>query len=89
MAYSLFSIFFSSFLLDLQLGHHGGYVKVNWKGFEKDLDKAKKGATKELEKRATMLHGIIDEVGIELCAFRPFVLYEWNRHARLALHFNK
>ncbi|XP_072035163.1 FUN14 domain-containing protein 1-like [Amphiura filiformis] len=48
------------FLLIL-LGHHAGYVKVNWKRFEKDVDKVKKDATEEMEKRATMIQGIIDQ----------------------------
>ncbi|XP_071501311.1 FUN14 domain-containing protein 1-like [Diadema antillarum] len=33
------------------IGHQTGYLKVNWKQFEKDVNKTKETAVKEVERR--------------------------------------
>uniref|UniRef100_A0A3Q2EEZ9 FUN14 domain containing 1 n=1 Tax=Cyprinodon variegatus TaxID=28743 RepID=A0A3Q2EEZ9_CYPVA len=48
------------FLL-LQIANHSGYVQVDWKKVEKDVNKAKKHLKKKANKAAPEIHTFIEE----------------------------
>ncbi|XP_041482967.1 FUN14 domain-containing protein 1-like [Lytechinus variegatus] len=43
------------------VGHHTGYLKVNWKQFEKDINKTQQTAVKEVEKRYPAFQGAFNK----------------------------
>lgn len=43
------------------VGHHTGYLKVNWKQFEKDISKTQQTAAKEVEKRYPAIQGTLNK----------------------------
>lgn len=61
--------------LFLQIANHSGYVQVDWKKVEKDVNKAKKHLKKKANKAAPEIHTFIEEVkvpGINLLLFFIF-----------------
>uniref|UniRef100_A0A1A8LCG5 FUN14 domain containing 1 n=1 Tax=Nothobranchius pienaari TaxID=704102 RepID=A0A1A8LCG5_9TELE len=59
------------FLL-LQIANHSGYVQVDWKKVEKDVNKAKKHLKKKADKAAPEINTFIEEVkvsGTKSCFF--------------------
>uniref|UniRef100_A0A8C7Z222 FUN14 domain containing 1 n=1 Tax=Oryzias sinensis TaxID=183150 RepID=A0A8C7Z222_9TELE len=62
------------FLL-LQMANHSGYVQVDWKKVEKDVNKAKKHLKKKANKAAPEINTFIEEVKVSvttLCSFLSF-----------------
>ena len=58
------------FLL-LQIASHSGYVQIDWKRVEKDVNKAKRQIKKRANKAAPEINNIIEEV--RQCVFlAPF-----------------
>lgn len=47
-----------------QIANHSGYVQVDWRKVEKDVNKAKKHLKKKANKAAPELNSFIEEVGI-------------------------
>ncbi|XP_030838088.1 FUN14 domain-containing protein 1 [Strongylocentrotus purpuratus] len=48
------------------VGHHTGYLKVNWKQFEKDISKTQQTAAKEVEKRYPAIQSTLNK-GKDFC----------------------
>lgn len=57
-----------------QIANHSGYVQVDWRKVEKDVNKAKKHLKKNANKAAPELNSFIEEVGI-LSYFRHTIMY--------------
>lgn len=47
-----------------QIANHSGYVQVDWKKVEKDVNKAKKHLKKKANNAPPELNSIVEEVGI-------------------------
>jgi len=52
------------YLFLFQIANHSGYVQVDWRKVEKDVNKAKKHLKKKANKAAPELNSFIEEVGI-------------------------
>lgn len=52
------------YLFLFQIANHSGYVQVDWRKVEKDVNKAKKHLKKNANKAAPELNSFIEEVGI-------------------------
>lgn len=48
------------FLL-LQIASHGGYIQIDWKRVEKDVNKAKRKIKKQANKSVPEIHNLIEE----------------------------
>lgn len=48
----------------LQIANHSGYVQVNWKKVEKDVNKAKKHLKKKANKAVPEINTLIEEVKV-------------------------
>lgn len=49
-----------------QIANHSGYVQVDWRKVEKDVNKAKKHLKKKANKASPELSSFVEEVGIAL-----------------------
>ncbi|XP_044044419.1 FUN14 domain-containing protein 1 isoform X2 [Siniperca chuatsi] len=58
------------FLL-LQIANHSGYVQVDWKKVEKDVNKAKKHLKKKANKAAPEINTFIEEVKVNFFICKP------------------
>ena len=58
----------------LQIASHSGYVQIDWKRVEKDVNKAKRQIKKRANKAAPEINNIIEEV--RQCIFGPF-FFKW------------
>lgn len=65
------------FLLCLfhQIANHSGYVQVDWKKVEKDVNKAKKHLKKKANKAAPEINTLIEEVKVPVAKFTLFSPY--------------
>uniref|UniRef100_A0A3P8RYH7 FUN14 domain containing 1 n=1 Tax=Amphiprion percula TaxID=161767 RepID=A0A3P8RYH7_AMPPE len=72
------------FLL-LQIANHSGYVQVDWKKVEKDVNKAKKHLKKKANKAAPEINTFIEEdsLGIIICRCQPLHHREGDSEAAL------
>lgn len=66
----------AAFLLCLfhQIANHSGYVQVDWKKVEKDVNKAKKRLKKKANKAAPEINTLIEEVKVPVAKFTLFFL---------------
>ncbi len=62
-------------LFSFQIANHSGYVQVDWKKVEKDVNKAKKHLKKKANKAAPELNSVIEEVGILSYICHNFKVY--------------
>lgn len=64
----------AAFLLCLfhQIANHSGYVQVDWKKVEKDVNKAKKRLKKKANKAAPEINTLIEEVKVPVAKFTLF-----------------
>lgn len=58
--------------LSLQIANHSGYVQVDWKKVEKDVNKAKKRLKKKANKAVPEINTLIEEVKVPVRKFTPF-----------------
>ncbi len=58
-----------------QIANHSGYVQVDWRKVEKDVNKAKKHLKKNANKAAPELNSFIEEVGIISYIHHNFIVY--------------
>lgn len=52
-----------------QIANHSGYVQVDWKKVEKDVNKAKKHLKKKANKAAPEINTFIEEVKVPVTKF--------------------
>ena len=52
-----------------QIANHSGYVRVDWKKVEKDMNKAKKHLKKKANKAAPEINTLIEEVKVPVQKF--------------------
>lgn len=66
----------AAFLLCLfhQIANHSGYVQVDWKKVEKDVNKAKKRLKKKANKAVPEINTLIEEVKVPVAKFALFFL---------------
>lgn len=65
----------TAFLLYLfhQIANHSGYVQVDWKKVEKDVNKAKKRLKKKANKAVPEINTLIEEVKVPVTKFAFFL----------------
>lgn len=56
----------------MQIANHSGYVQVDWKKVEKDVNKAKKHLKKKANKAAPEINTLIEEVKVSAEKLSPF-----------------
>lgn len=56
-----------------QIANHSGYVQVDWKKVEKDVNKAKKRLKKKANKAAPEINTLIEEVKVPVATFTLFL----------------
>lgn len=56
----------------LQIANHSGYVQVDWKKVEKDVNKAKKHLKKKANKAAPEISTLIEEVKVSVTKLAVF-----------------
>lgn len=61
------------FITCLQIASHSGYVQIDWKRVEKDVNKAKRQIKKRANKAAPEINNIIEEV--RHCTFFLFLFF--------------
>lgn len=57
-----------------QIANHSGYVQVDWKKVEKDVNKAKKRLKKKANKAVPEINTLIEEVKVPVTKFTLFFL---------------
>lgn len=57
----------------LQIANHSGYVQVDWKKVEKDVNKAKKHLKKRANKAAPEINTFIEEVKVSVTRLALFL----------------
>lgn len=58
----------------MQIANHSGYVQVDWKKVEKDVNKAKKHLKKKANKAAPEINTLIEEVKVSVKKLALFFL---------------
>lgn len=64
-----------SLTLSPQIANHSGYVQVDWKKVEKDVNKAKKRLKKKANKAAPEINTLIEEVKVAVTKFDFFSFF--------------
>ena len=71
-----------------QIANHSGYVQVDWKKVEKDVNKAKKHLKKKAKKAAPEINSFIEEVKVTCNSIIFFFFrHEFNPMLNLAINF--
>lgn len=60
--------------ISVQIANHSGYVQVDWKKVEKDVNKAKKHLKKKANKAAPEINTLIEEVKVSAAKLALFFL---------------
>lgn len=73
---SVESVFILPICFLIQIANHSGYVQVDWKKVEKDVNKAKKHLKKKANKAAPEINTFIEEVKVPVTKLALFFTLE-------------
>lgn len=68
------------------MANHSGYVQVDWKKVEKDVNKAKKHLKKKANKAAPEINTFIEEVKVSVTTLCSFLFFPLTQPPQWFLH---